>query len=258
MKANFYKYQATGNDFVLLDNRDGKFDNISKEKVALLCHRRFGIGADGLMLLNKSGGYDFEMKYFNSDGAPGSMCGNGARCIVQFAHQMGIEKDDYYFLAFDGKHEARRNGDEVSLLMNDVLKIEKHENNFVLNTGSPHYVTFVNEVEDFDVFNKGRSIRNSDAFRENGINVNFVTRIGGDKIFVRTYERGVEDETYSCGTGVTAAALVCGVDEKGDRKIDISTLGGKLSVSYHNRDNSFSDVWLTGPAVCVFSGEINL
>lgn len=258
MKIVFDKYQATGNDFILMDNRDNLYSNLTKEQVAFLCDRRFGIGGDGLMLLNNKEGFDFEMKYFNADGNPGSMCGNGGRCIVQFANECGIKKEKYSFLAYDGSHVAERNGDKVSLLMNDVHEVKNNNEAFVLDTGSPHYISFVNDVEIINVSQIGRSIRNSDTFRDKGINVNFVQTLGENEIFVRTYERGVEDETLSCGTGVTASAIAVSVGKSGQNEIFVRTNGGELSVSLKNNGGHFTDIWLTGPARHVFSGEINL
>ena len=205
MPIHFYKYQGTGNDFVIVDNRDGKLA-FTREQVAAICHRRFGIGADGLMLLNKNAQYHFEMKYYNADGREGSMCGNGGRCLVRFAADAGIDQTLYKFIAIDGEHEARleRNGD-VALKMSNVKTMKSHNGRFVLNTGSPHYVEMVENVMGLDVVAAGRAIRYNHEYKAEGINVNFVEATDErDKIIVRTYERGVEDETYSCGTGVTS------------------------------------------------------
>lgn len=258
MHIQFCKYQATGNDFVLLDNRDQSFDGLNQESIALLCDRRFGIGADGLMTLNNKEGYDFEMKYFNADGAPGSMCGNGGRCIVAFASRCGIDQDEYKFLAYDGDHLAKKISDGVSLKMNDVAEIRHDGDAVVLDTGSPHYISFVKDVEGVDVFNRGKGIRNSDKYISKGINVNFVEQVDADTIYVRTFERGVEDETFSCGTGVTASALASATDANGRFEFRIKTKGGKLSVSFDKGEDGFKNIWLTGPADFVFSGEINL
>ena len=232
MEIQFYKYQGTGNDFVILDNRDKKFDGLTKNQIEFLCDRRFGIGADGLMLLNSHPNYDFEMKYYNSDGKESSMCGNGGRCLTKFAHDIGIILSDYKFIAIDGEHEASINTDgTVALKMKDVNNVKYDHGNFILNTGSPHFVTLTNDVMHLDVFKKGRDIRYSDAFRGEGINVNFVQQTEEpDKIIVRTYERGVEDETYSCGTGVTASALVCYHNDNGFNRVEVQTKGGQLSV----------------------------
>lgn len=260
MKIQFAKYQGTGNDFVILDNRDHKYDGLSKKQVEFLCDRRFGIGADGLMLLNTHANYDFEMKYYNSDGRESSMCGNGGRCLTRFAHDVGLVLSDYKFIAIDGKHEASINLDgTVALKMNDVHEVRRDHGNFILNTGSPHFVTLINDVMHLDVFKRGREIRYSDDFREEGINVNFVEQTEfADKIIVRTYERGVEDETYSCGTGVTASALVCCHNDNGFNRVEVQTKGGELSVEYDRIGDSYKNIWLNGPAVKVFEGAIEI
>lgn len=260
MLLNFYKYHGTGNDFVILDNRDNKYDELSNQQVAKICHRRFGIGADGLMMLNTKAGYDFEMIYYNADGNPSSMCGNGGRCLVKFAYDVGIHKYTYRFIAVDGDHEAEiDNHNRIRLKMKDVDTVEEHSSYTVLNTGSPHYIKFVNNIEETDVVNNGRAIRNSNHFAKEGINVNFVENTGEDSIFVRTYERGVEDETMSCGTGVTAAALVSAHNERGFNRVEIKTPGGHLSVEFNKiSDHEFNDIWLCGPATFVYKGEIEI
>ncbi len=259
MQIHFYKYQGTGNDFVILDNRDGAYSSINIEQVRFMCDRRFGIGADGLMLLNGKTGYDFEMKYYNSDGRQSTMCGNGGRCLVKFAAEMGIVKDRYCFIAIDGEHEADIEDGIVSLKMNDVSMITDFEGDAVLNTGSPHYVNIVSDVMETDVFTKGRAIRSNPPFDKEGINVNFVQIRNDDEIMVRTYERGVEDETLSCGTGVTASALVCYHNEVGFNNVSVITKGGKLRVEFDRIDDGvYSNIWLCGPAEKVFEGDISL
>jgi diaminopimelate epimerase len=260
MELQFYKYQGTGNDFVIMDNRTGELNGLSEGQVKWLCDRRFGIGGDGLMLLNSHPDYDFEMKYYNSDGRESSMCGNGGRCLVKFAHDMGLIRTTYKFIAVDGEHEAEVETDgTVSLKMNDVEQVNQVGRDYVLNTGSPHFVKLTNDVMTLDVFKKGREIRNSNEYKEKGINVNFVEHEeDSDKIIVRTYERGVEDETYSCGTGVTAAALVCYHNDNGFNHVQVQTKGGNLSVEYDKIGDSFRDIWLTGPAEKVFTGTIDL
>lgn len=260
MKIIFYKYQGTGNDFIILDNRKGLYAGLTTDQVQALCDRRFGIGADGLMLLNSKAGYDFEMIYYNSDGSHSSMCGNGGRCMVRFANHMGIHKYTYRFLAIDGEHEAEIDkNDMVKLKMNDVHELEEHSSFAVLNTGSPHFIKFANDIMNVDVVETGREIRNSKAYAEEGINVNFVETIGEDQIYVRTYERGVEDETLSCGTGVTAAALVSAHNDRGFNRVEVQTPGGHLSVEYNKVDDSnFDNIWLCGPAELVFTGEIDI
>ena len=259
MQSAFFKYQGTGNDFVIFDNRNGTID-FTTEQVKFLCHRRFGIGADGLMLLNNHASYDFEMKYYNADGNESSMCGNGGRCLVKFAQDIGIMRTNYSFLATDGPHEASINMDGiVSLKMNDVNKVNFKSGHFILNTGSPHYVEMASNVMDLDVLKKGREIRYSPDFEKEGINVNFVEQLEEpDKILVRTYERGVEAETYSCGTGVTAAALVCHHNDNGFNRVEVETLGGHLSVEYDIIHDAFKNVWLNGPAKKVFEGTIEI
>jgi diaminopimelate epimerase len=231
---------------------------VIKNLIEKLCHRRFGIGADGLMLLQSTQGFDFEMVYFNSDGRESSMCGNGGRCIVEYARTIGLVKEKAFFLASDGEHEAQVKPGFISLKMNNVSKVEMGASYSFLNTGSPHYVVFVNDVEHYNVLEKGKEIRYNDRFKTDGTNVNFVEK-KYNELFVRTYERGVEAETYSCGTGVTAAALVASLKSVSTAQdfCDIKTLGGNLKVKFHKHsDNSFTDVWLEGPATFVFKGEI--
>lgn len=260
MKIKFDKYQGTGNDFILLDNRENEYDGITTGQVKVMCDRHFGIGADGLMLLNKKENFDFEMIYYNADGNEGSMCGNGGRCMVQFASTLGIKKNEYLFSATDGTHKAEIDLDkEISLKMNDVTNVKFSLDYYVLNTGSPHYVQFVEDVENIDVVTEGRKIRNSKEFAKDGINVNFVETLGDDKIYVRTYERGVEDETLSCGTGVTASALIAAHNEIGFNRVEVKTKGGNLSVEFERKsESSFENIWLCGPVTFVFSGEIEI
>ena len=260
MNLRFYKYQGTGNDFVILDNRNKEFDGISNEQVLHLCDRKFGIGADGLMLMNRKDGYDFEMIYYNADGKPGTMCGNGGRCMVKFGFHMGIHEYTYRFIASDGEHEAEIDiHNRIRLKMNDVVTVEEHNTYSVLNTGSPHFVKFVNDIMNVDVVETGRDIRNSKPYVNEGINVNFVENTGEDSIYVRTYERGVEDETLSCGTGVTAAALVSAHNPRGFNRVEVKTPGGNLSVEFNKIDEThFENIWLCGPAEFVFKGEIEI
>ena len=260
MLLKFYKYQGTGNDFVILDNRNNFYDALNTERIKRLCDRRFGIGADGLMLLNNHEDYHFEMKYYNADGRESSMCGNGGRCLVKFAADCGIMKNTYRFIAIDGEHEATIDMDgTVALKMNDVEKVRYDNGRFVLNTGSPHYVEMSTDVMKLNVAKKGKEIRNSPPFVKEGINVNFVEQLKDSyKIIVRTYERGVEDETLSCGTGVTAAALVCYHNDNGFNRVEIKTLGGELSVEYDKIGDTFKNIWLSGPAVKVFDGVIEI
>ncbi len=222
---HFYKYQGTGNDFVVVDDRAKTF-NLNQEAIALLCHRRFGIGADGFMLLQEAEGYDFRMVYYNSDGTEGTMCGNGGRCLVRFAADLGIVTEKAHFIAVDGPHLAYINPETISLQMMDVKGIEQHNDDYFTNTGSPHFVRFTKQVQFYDVKNTGSAIRYSEAYQPiNGTNANFVEKLDDQTLFVRTYERGVEDETYSCGTGVTAAALVAKTFQNVQTPVKIKTLG---------------------------------
>ncbi len=256
---HFSKYQGTGNDFVIIDNREVLHTKLTPGLINTICNRRFGVGADGLMLLNSKPGYDFEMVYYNADGHEGSMCGNGGRCIVQFAHDLGIGNNSFKFIAVDGEHIAHVKDGEVALKMMDVKGIEEKNDEYaVLNTGSPHYVKKVTDLSGMDVYTAGRAIRYSDAYKEQGINVNFVEQLNDGTLKVRTYERGVEDETFSCGTGVTAAALAFGKGATGFHSVDIEVLGGRLNVSYNrNADGSYENIWLKGPAEKVFEGSFH-
>lgn len=258
MSIKFYKYHGTGNDFILINNMD-KSIVLSTPQVKHLCDRHFGIGADGLMLIQSEEGYDFRMVYYNSDGNESTMCGNGGRCITAFAKHLGVIENTAHFIAIDGPHTATIDNDEiVTLGMQNVSNIERSENYTVLNTGSPHYVTFIDDVNETNVASEGRNIRNKDEYQPKGINVNFASR-KEEYINVRTYERGVEDETLSCGTGVTACAIASVGDTIGDFNISIHTPGGNLAVSFTKPDNnSARNVKLTGSAQYVFKGEIEI
>lgn len=261
MKIHFHKFQGTGNDFIILDNRKKEYSSLTSSHIRHICDRRFGVGGDGLMLLNEKKDYDFEMKYYNSDGRESSMCGNGGRCLVKFAYSIGIHKNVYHFLAIDGSHDAEIDTDgSVSLKMQDVAHVSKFHGDYILNTGSPHYIKMVSDVMILDVFKKGRDIRYGKEFEQEGINVNFVEQLAEeDKILVRTYERGVEDETFSCGTGVTAAALVCYHNENGFNEVQVKTLGGTLTVEFERVDDQrYNNIWLSGPAEKVFDGIIEV
>lgn len=253
----FRKYQGTGNDFVLIDNRNPVLLHREEtERIRMLCDRRFGIGADGLMLLQDAPGYDFEMVYFNSDGRESTMCGNGGRCIVAFAQSLGIIGNYCRFLAIDGPHEARiESAERVALRLSDVSDITAGDGYYSLDTGSPHYVCFVPDVHVIDVQERGAAVRYSPPFREQGINVNFVMETP-EGIAVATYERGVEAETLSCGTGVTASVLAYarskGIQSAGS--VQVQTKGGDLEVTFQPQGEGFTQVWLCGPAVEVFRG----
>lgn len=254
--VEFYKYQGTGNDFVMIDNRSLTFPK-NTELVAKLCDRRFGIGADGLILLENDAEADFRMVYYNSDGNESSMCGNGGRCIVAFANFLGVFKNRCRFIAIDGMHEAEITGDIVKLKMIDVAEISRDGDNFVLNTGSPHFVQYVTGLDAMNVYQNGYDIRNSETYKKEGINVNFVEKKSDHEISLRTYERGVEDETYSCGTGATAAALSLMQDTDLD-SVDVKVLGGQLKIYARKNGTGFEDIWLEGPAQQVFHGVITI
>jgi diaminopimelate epimerase len=260
MKVKFHKYQGTGNDFVMIDNRAYGLERDNKNLVESLCHRRFGIGADGLILLQEKEGYDFEMVYFNSDGSESSMCGNGGRCIIQFAKEIGVIENTCSFVAIDGPHEGLIDGNGiVTLKMKDVSAVESSFNDFVLNTGSPHYVRFLNSIDVFNVVEEAKKIRYSNRFAQEGINVNFVAIKDENHIAVRTYERGVEDETYSCGTGVVASSMAHYLKSgKKQNHIFVDVLGGKLQVKFFETDGIFTEVFLIGSAVEVFEGEVEI
>lgn len=252
---SFHKYQGTGNDFIMIDDRMQAFDLNDHALIAQLCHRKFGIGADGLILIRNHDKADFEMIYYNADGYLTSLCGNGSRCAVKFAHQLGVVGESCRFMTVEGILNAKIDGDLVHIKMPDVKEVEVYAGHYFLNTGSPHHICYVNEVEKVDVFHEGRIIRRGAPYFEKGANINFVQSLGDSNIFVRTYERGVEDETLSCGTGVTAAALVEGL--KGAQSpVDVKTPGGDLRISFEKKpDGSFTDIYLIGPAEKVFSGE---
>jgi diaminopimelate epimerase len=258
MSVKFRKYQGTGNDFIMIDNRSNQLPHDFEKSIKNLCHRRFGIGADGLIILQEKSGYDFEMIYYNSDGNQSTMCGNGGRCLVKFAAHSGIKRDRFSFLAIDGPHEAEivEDGD-VALQMKNTEIPNQIGNDFTLDTGSPHYVAFANNIKDLNVINEAQKIRYSEEFRGAGINVNFVEKVSSNEIFVRTYERGVEDETLSCGTGVVASAI-CFSYKSGIpmNEVFIKTLGGTLTVKFSLQGREFHNVMLIGPADYVFSGEI--
>ena len=262
MKIEFYKYEGTGNDFIIIDNRDKKLKINNHALWKKLCDRHFGVGADGLMLIQKKKGYDFEMVYFNADGNESTMCGNGGRCIAHLANQLGILKEDRAtFAAIDGKHEAILLEDNnVKLKMNDVKNIADHTSYYILNTGSPHYVTIVKNAIKMPVNIDGRTIRNRDPFKKDGINVNFVQVTPNIIPLLRTYERGVEDETLSCGTGTVATALVLASKGLSTAKThcEIQTLGGMLKVWYTQHKGSFKNIWLEGPATFIFKGSYTI
>lgn len=266
----FWKYQGAGNDFVMVDQRQEQW--LTRTDTALiewLCDRRFGIGGDGLILLQNLPGYDFEMVYFNSDGRESSMCGNGGRCIAAFAKDLGIVASTCRFKAIDGDHDALVTATEkpgeawVELKMGDVKKVDAQGNTYILNTGSPHFIRFEPAIQNLDMVAEGRAVRYSEQFKKEGINVNLVAEeAAANGLQIRTYERGVEDETLACGTGVTAAAIASHLHRKekpGAYEIPVQAKGGNLSVRFTAApDGIFQDIWLCGPAAFVFEGQITL
>ncbi|MBE0639587.1 MAG: diaminopimelate epimerase [Bacteroidales bacterium] len=260
MELKFYKYHGAGNDFIMIDNRE-RFFNPEATTITKLCHRFFGIGADGLILLEHHPEADFRMRYFNSDGREATMCGNGGRCCVAFARFLGLVKSDANFIAADGRHVAVILSEYdtsvvVKLKMSDVVNIQKFDEGFFLDTGSPHLVRFIENVNDLDVNAEGRKIRTMSKWGTDGVNVNFVELKSGD-VHGRTYERGVENETLSCGTGAIAMALA--VYSNGfmtDSPLLIHAPGGQLKVHFNAVDHYFSNIWLEGPAERVFEGKI--
>lgn len=259
MTIRFYKYQGTGNDFIMVDDRDKKCDALTSDQILSLCDRRFGIGADGLILLRNSKDYDFEMVYFNSDGHQSSMCGNGGRCILRFAHDLGLIQSQYSFMAIDGLHKGIVDNEEVYLQMQNVDEVKDFGGpQYFLNTGSPHHIVFTEEMPGAEFVPEARKIRREDPYKDEGVNVNYV-RVYDDMIEMRTYERGVEDETLSCGTGVTAAVLAAHhagrimTDE-----LKVKTSGGNLRLKYQFDGQLYHDIWLIGTAKFVFKGEVEI
>lgn len=269
MKIHFFKYQATGNDFVIIDNRDQQV-RFSTEQIQLICDRKFGIGADGLMLIEGHPSADFLLTYYNSDGSQ-SLCGNGSRAAVTMAIRLGIVRQTASFEAYDGLHEAQLlpNSQEIRLKMNDVSEVKAYGSDYFIHTGSPHYIRFVDDVANFPVVEEGRKLRYSELFQPGGTNVNFVQRLPDGSIFVRTYERGVEDETLSCGTGVTACALAASLHSL-ESPVRVKTKGGHLSVEFKSghyglsvdrsasASPAFTSIFLVGPAKMVFEGDLEL
>lgn len=252
---NFHKYQGTGNDFIMIDDRVNAFDTSRVDLIAVWCDRKFGIGADGVILIRNHSEHHFEMIYFNPDGTQ-SLCGNGSRCAVKFAAALGIIEDSCTFLAVDGAHEGYIDGNDIRIKIHDAELPQPVEDDFFINTGSPHHVRLVSQLEHFDVVGEGKKIRHHSRYQPQGTNVNFIQAENG-RILVRTYERGVENETLSCGTGVTAAALVM-ASEGFESPVQVKALGGNLKVFFQKKsDGGFSEVYLSGPAEKVFEGVIN-
>lgn len=267
MQLEFYKYQGTGNDFVMVDNRSEFFPKENTQLIANLCDRRFGIGGDGLILLendtiapNLAMTTDFKMVYYNSDGNQSSMCGNGGRCLVAFAKKLNIIENETTFIATDGLHYATIGDDGlVSLQMIDVDQVKVSSDYVFLNTGSPHHVQLVDDLENYNIKENGAAIRYGDLYEKAGSNINFVKQIDDTTFSLRTYERGVEDETLSCGTGATAVAIAMNVLGKTNASaIDLNVEGGKLVVSFDKKEEQFTNVFLKGPAEFVFKGTIEI
>ena len=258
MQISFYKYQGTGNDFVMIDNRSEFFPKKDTNLIKQLCDRRFGIGGDGLILLENHPQYDFKMVYYNSDGNESSMCGNGGRCLVAFAKQIGVIDHKAEFEAVDGYHYATIDAKGiVALQMKDVDTVNQQENYTFLNTGSPHHVQLVDNLVELDIKTEGAKIRYSDLYGDAGSNVNFVSQLENDIFAVRTYERGVEDETLSCGTGVTAVAIAMfHSNQTASKSIKLETQGGVLKVRFEPHPSLYSEVWLCGPTKQVFKAEL--
>jgi len=254
MTVKFSKYQGTGNDFVMIDGRDNPV-NFSVKEIKKICDRRFGIGADGLIILNSHPDVDFEMDYYNADGSQ-SFCGNGSRCAQAFARNLGIIDEHARFIAIDGIHQGKRMGELYATKMGDVTEVKLLGDDFFVNTGSPHYIQYVDDLENFKVMEKGAAIRYSEAYNTEGVNVNFVSELDGN-IKVRTYERGVEEETYSCGTGVTAVAIAHLVKNEVDQKeVALITKGGELKIQLEKVGaRHFKNIWLIGPAQEVYKGD---
>ncbi|WP_268849094.1 diaminopimelate epimerase [Flavobacterium aestivum] len=260
MQLDFYKYQGAGNDFVMIDNRSGFFPKENIQLVAHLCDRRFGVGGDGLILLENDLDTDFKMVYYNSDGNQSSMCGNGGRCLVAFAKDLEVIHDKTTFIATDGLHHATfEDNGLVSLQMIDVPAIDVQKDYSFLNTGSPHHVQMVEDLEHYNVKENGAAIRYGDLYGAAGSNINFVKKIDDTTFRLRTYERGVEDETLACGTGATAVAIAMNATGQTDATaINVNVEGGKLVVSFDKNQNGFTNVFLKGPAEFVFKGVIEI
>lgn len=260
MQLEFYKYQGAGNDFVMIDNRSGFFPKDNTQLVAHLCDRRFGIGGDGLILLENDSDTDFKMVYYNSDGNQSSMCGNGGRCLVAFAKDLEVIEDKTTFIATDGLHHASfEDNGLVSLQMIDVPTIAIKNDHSFLNTGSPHHVQMVEDLEHYNIKEEGAAIRYGELYGAAGSNINFVKKIDDTTFKLRTYERGVEDETLACGTGATAVAIAMNATGQTNATvINVNVEGGKLVVSFDKGQNGFTNVFLKGPAEFVFKGTIEV
>jgi len=255
-KIIFAKYHGAGNDFILIDNSANNV-NLTEKEIAFLCHRHLGVGADGLMLLEEDILADFKMRYFNADGKEATMCGNGGRCIVAFANKIGIKKEQYVFNAVDSEHIAYLKENTVKLKMAEVSKIDKFDKDYFLDTGSPHLVRQVADLQKIDLDKEGRDLRYDVRFGAGGCNVNFI-QIDKNKINIRTYERGVEAETLACGTGAVASAIAANQLYPDIKEFELQALGGLLKVSFNKENNRYTSIWLEGPATFVFEAEIEI
>lgn len=257
MKILFNKYEGTGNDFIIVRNSPPVLDHADSELVRRLCDRRFGIGADGLILIEECAGYDFRMVYFNCDGLPSTMCGNGARCAAHYVMKNITGFRNLTFMASDGAHYARHTGgDNIEVSIRDVSGFTETSDGVLLNTGVPHLVVFADNIDEADLTATARPLRFSPAYAPRGVNVNLV-ETDGQQLKVRTYERGVEDETLSCGTGVTASAIAAAITGKiVTDDIMVKARGGTLSVRFRLYAGGATDIHLTGPATFVYTGEI--
>jgi diaminopimelate epimerase len=257
MTTAFSKYHGTGNDFIILDGRNQKFDLKNAAFIKQMCHRRYGIGADGVMVLQSDKNYDFKMVYFNSDGFEGTMCGNGGRCICSFALSLGIINNKTTFIASDGIHEAILEKEIIHLKMNNVSKITPFDDGLLIDTGSPHFIQITNNPHDVDTEKMGKEIRHQQRFAPKGANINFVS-VSENTIQIATFERGVESETLSCGTGSVASAIAFTYNKpNGNYTYNIHAKGGKLSVSLEKEGMLYHNIWLSGPTVKVFDGIID-
>ena len=258
MQISFSKYQGAGNDFIMIADPKGKIEALlNTQQIAHLCHRRFGVGADGLILLQKCAGYNFRMVYYNSDGKESSMCGNGGRCIVAFAARVGWVKKHVNFLAVDGAHKALIRTNVISLQMQNVTDWGMIAEDWVLNTGSPHYVRFVGNLAKVEVKKEGQAVRYSEQFAKEGVNVNFA-EINKKSLKLATYERGVEDETWACGTGAVASVIAANVAYRTKSPVVVHTKGGELKVKFEITEKGYENIWLEGEAKWVFDGEITI
>lgn len=262
-KLSFFKFHGAGNDFIMVDNRAGSIV-LTPQQIAHICHRRLGVGADGLIMLDSCDCADFAMHYYNADGSDSMLCGNGSRCVSAMANMLGVIDREGDFLASDGIHHAvvdarEDNRWQITIEIKDVDKVTDYADGSFVNTGAPHFVRRVNNIADYPIVKEGRAIRYDERF-QGGTNANFIVP-EGEGIRVRTYERGVEDETLSCGTGVTASAIIWGHLQQwpdGRYAIPVRTLGGDFTISYDKQEDSYRNILLSGPVTWAFSGEIDV